>query len=487
MRKFLNDRKAVNNDYNFISLQNGKYNISPDDKDQFFDLFTKCPWRQLPSLVFKPQDRYGPAYIDVDIVRSNKECNNHDILYHVADIAQDEILKLFPKYHPEISITCRPESYFKPKNKKHPEGWAFGGHIIFHGWFSKNFCGVLYTKLLENEKLQTLMKDPNIVNVLSDIIDPAPTKRSNGLILIGDHKPGNLCPPHQLVVFENTEVENKRITVPQMQSLYNWLFEQPDKSDLIYDVQPPIRKVSVKQGNTTPNNHSTFNLKLFLELTKTHIPTNQEWKQLCCYFASEHLDPQEVENLTNVAWNPSNKNETSNYMRKLIHFGCGIGSAINYLHLYSTTHWIREEVFGTRRQRFKYYNEVEQFTLAKGKAWALNTIHQFFQDVFVWVQGDANFRFIYKEEKISRSYDREIKQVNTCVVNESPFKGIANLSILCNRSRKDLFERLEHMKKPKLLELPEATTPKDKEINKRLTEKNNNEFVRYDQAQRLLL
>lgn len=492
MESFLNARK-VSRAWNFQSLKKGKYLIKPEDKDEFFTLFTQTPLKKLRSLAFTPKGKIGHLYIDIDIVLSSENAFEVEGLYRIADIAKYEILKIKPDYDPVISITCRPKPYFKKKHKNIPAGWRSGGHIFFHGWFTKSFCEQIYNQLLVNQDLIDLMKDPRIVNPLADILDKSPIIRSNGLMLVNDHKPKNMCPPHELIVFENTENNMSRITPEQMDGLYHWLFEQPDESDIVYDFTPttdeqvfkpvkPIQHISKKKMSK-----STFNLKLFLELTKSHIPSNEEYKQLCVYFDSEGLDPKNTGQITNEYWNPDRPFETERFMSKLTYHSCGIGSAINYLTVYAPmfNRNMIDQVFGKNRQRFNFYTDVELFTLAKGGVWSLDVIHQYFQDVFSFIHGDASFRFVYKEEKICTAYDQDIMQVNTCVVTESPFHGVANLTIMCHQSRESLFKRLKYIKPPKQNKL-KLTSPEDCDLQKRLMEKHKIAQERFQKAQLLL-
>ena len=479
----------------------GKFNITPQDKDEFYQLFIETPHDTMPNLLFKSWDRVGPVYIDIDLLCKDPFDRNGEVLETITDIVKQEIEIMAPRYELDVSISSRPKPYPKEIKPLKLKGLAFGGHIHFHGNFTTNFCKALYQRLEQNEALRTLIEeDDDILNPLlgtSGVLDKAPITRSNGLCLVNDYNPAKKkYPPHQLIICECERTENVRITFPQMGVLYDWLFEQPGPNDIVHDyVFRPTKKQKVKHGKGERTKHdtprilageSTFNLPLFLKLTNSHVPSNAEWKQLCVYFASENLDPEKVGALTNEAWNPENPNETANFMRKVTYFSCTIGSVINYLHLYGPEEWDIEKVFGKNRQRFKYYNEVSQFTLAEGGIWTLGVIHRFFQDVFIWVFGDASFRFIYKEQKICRSYNEEFMQINTCVVTDSPFLGIANLTINCNQSRQSLVKKLQKLKKPKPVELPEASTPRLCKLRAKLEDKINQANDRYKQAQVLL-
>ena len=509
MNGFLNKRRitkeALKNGstYNFISMNGGKFNIGSQDKSEFFDLFTETPLKELPSLVFKAFDRVGPVYIDIDILTKDKFDQNTDILHKATEIAYEEIKNMAPSYEINVSISARPKPYKKEIKSKNLKGFAYGGHIIFHGWFTKNFCMELYDRLSKNIALKKLLEGSKSLTPFSEILDKSPLTRSNGLCLVNVHKPKNFNPPHQLILCECVPNESVRITTQQMEILYDWLFEQPESSERIYDyarpqskigkhlgVKPPKPLITKSRTRGTPrlclDGESTFNLPLFLKLTNTHVPSNEEWKQLCVYFASEKLCPEYVAQLTNEAWKPENPNETADFMRKLTYYNCTIGSAINYLNLYAGEEWDLDKVFGKNRQCFKFYNEITQFTLAKGDVWTLGVINQFFQDVFVWVHGDASFRFIYKEQKISNTYKKKFMQVNTCVVTDSPFLGIANLTINCHQSRASLLKKLEKVKRPKKMDLPDASSPELCCLRKKLEKKQKEAQSRYQKAQVLL-
>ena len=61
-------------------------------------------------------------------------------------------------------------------------------------------------------------------------------------------------------------------------------------------------EIPIVQADDLKTESFNFNLPRFLEITKGHIPTNEEYKQLIVFFGSQGLDPTETQTLCNAAW-----------------------------------------------------------------------------------------------------------------------------------------------------------------------------------------
>ena len=122
-----------------------------------------------------------------------------------------------------------------------------------------------------------------------------------------------------------------------------------------------------------------------------------------------------------------------------------------WLKMNATTGWDEREIFGEPEVEEMYFNDADKFTLRRKGTWKIDEIFDFFKSVFCWIKGDANFRFIYREQKINHSYKVAFKQVNICVISEFPFSGVADQDVLVEQTRSELLKKLTKIKPPKKL------------------------------------
>ena len=181
--------RGKNNDYNFVSMEKGKYNLPAT----FFEkVYLKVYKNFTPtlsgSLVWKvPPYKKQNIYIDLDIEIRDKQ--NEPSVETFAKFA-DQVMKIFCELFPPkkeegilpVVITKRPGPYRKKK-----DSWHTGAHIYIMGLYTLHQQQALRKAVLELNVIEKVFG--MCVNDPSDIYDRGVADRGKGLVMIGGRKP----------------------------------------------------------------------------------------------------------------------------------------------------------------------------------------------------------------------------------------------------------------------------------------------------------
>jgi hypothetical protein len=485
------------NDYNFISLQGGKYKLTRNwFKKVYLQFKDKFENGSSGSLVFSPRPQDSPLFIDIDL-RLKLLPTGVDVVACYRGLIE-MILGIFSEHFGgddfvRVIATRRPEIYQK-KNI-----FRGGFHLYVFGSYSLKTSQKLREHVLSSVDVrghfeQIFGKDNMDLeqNASEDIYDIALSDRRNGCLLIGSNKPNISARPHFVFLHgrwrngweDEPETyedpvwhlrdENKREEYNNaLIELYSFIWE---KSHTPVVSQEDEKVPEIEEVCDTP---SKFNLKAFLEATKGYIPPNPEYAQLCPYFASQGLEPKATCDICNKYWGYNNR-ETERYMQKAIDNN-DFRVTARTIRTYVATHCaknvdkqaIMREIFGEDVEvEEMFFNELEKFEISKGKSWDLYEVTQTLKNVFSWVWGKSVGSFVYKEWYLHTHFKGEpFKQTNVCVVNEAPFKKAKNdMKVLINPTVDKLLELIEKWIKPKAPTLRKSTTEEQRtEFNEKNT------------------
>ena len=423
-QKIVKSHKSSKKKFNFQNKQ-GVYYFK--NFESFFPLFVASYPKFTPetctSLIFKPRpDLDMNIYLDFD-------CKGREpIQFSTPDLAKfaRKVGKLVGS--PEFVLTKRVSSYLKTTKKE--QFHAYGFHLWFLGKFSLQQCKMVRDSILSGKLLNPLRKKYNFYNSDEDCVDIAPALRRNGLFLTGDRK--TVAPPHFICYAKGKELQyGWQATQPTffctlLKELYSFIWEKPGTLQVI-----PVKSLSkVEPIQVDPS----FNLPLFLEITKGHVATHTEWKQLCVFFASQGLDCRRTNDLLESAWapfkhtcvTPRRKNATYNFMRKISRISVSKASIIRYLQNWAVTKWDDKELFGAPVQLL--YDDYKQFTEDKQKIFKVSHLIDFLKRTVEYVFTVKNFTWCYK--KIVKDHNNNIV-VLTCrqLSKDPPFSGHDDIAI----------------------------------------------------------
>ena len=484
---------------NFVAMKGGRYRIP--HKDPFLELFvlnlqTLDQFAE-GGLVFKvAKSKLYPLIIDIDLdlsVDLVPGVNVDEAYFDLASLIMNEFQLLAnPTEAVEVIMTRRPESSYA-KTKSGKKIWRAGFHLYILGKY-----GLELSKTLRERCIQVIDFNDFFTSRWGDIVlstdeqiyDQALSDRRNGTIMIGSRKPCIKAGPHYIFFnagwrnawanvrflkpgWHTSHEEEKSIFRSMFGRLYSFIWDN--------DFAPPSSPSS--PSSSSPSSQQKFNLKAFLKATEGYVPSNDQWKQLCVFFASQKLDPQKTGELCNAAWKPRRRDETSTFMQKVTSFDVTKASVIRYLTENATSEWDEREIFGVKDM---YFNDANKFTLKNKGTWKTSEIFDYFQSVFCWIKGDANFRFIYREQKINHSYRVPFKQVNICVISEFPFSGVADQDVLVEQTRGELLHKLRKIKAPKKFKPQVTKTVADLARQNKLQAKHDQQMKRFNQAQELI-
>jgi hypothetical protein len=406
-------------EHNLLSLdQKRKYHIPTDKKEEFFRLYTLAAKGSTItnkiSFVFRtPKNELQPFRLDVDLHYETETLvcwkSAHDFCHEIAkEISHSE----------RYCIVGKSEGYFK-------KGVYCTG---FHCYFMDTYIGIKQCDKLRQFAIGILNENDvfgKVLNNSEDIIDKAVTHRVNGLLMIGGYKPGSehkekyiirvcgqadkdCCFYYSREDFNDLECDNFR-------DLYEYHFGDYKGGQ----VQEPIELTRHEQPAARSSN-VIFNLEKFLELTKSHTPSNQEYKQILGYLKTIGFDHVKAQTLCNKAWKYSS-DETSRYLDKIQGGEVTKGSMKFYLTNYAGSGWNETDVWKIDTSK-KVYFFNDLFDLF-GQTIKQKDLTKIFSNTFMQIWGNGDPRFIYSERVKQKLSDRvEINRTQQVICSENPFK-----------------------------------------------------------------
>jgi hypothetical protein len=334
----------------------------------------------------------------------------------------------------DVVMTRRTGSYWKKSLKR------FAGGFHIH----------VPNLVVDTERLQrfreTALQDLYWMSLLDgfgidptpeDILDGAVLNRRNGLLFVGQNKPGLRASPHGIFFmgqwrtswfhdpsgilglqpygweFQNKTCHQRFKTL--LHKMYDWIFE--------FDHAPKKPVVSPPAPNgpvVTECGEVEFDLPYFLKICKgcswDHM--HEEWKQVvmfCRIHLHKHRD--RVLQQLNAYFKPTdlaeNRRVWDSYQGEK---GVNEGSIITTLRKLNVA-FDKGLLFPGRKYRF--HNEHRMFYTKR--VWRMFEIEEFFRDVYSTTWGGGATKFIYEEEFTKIFGLQRFKNIGTVITEEMPF------------------------------------------------------------------
>ena len=418
---FINENRVQKgDDLNFILMTGGYLNIKNKSTfvNWFMNNFTKFSLKHnAGGIVFKvPREKPLPIICDIDVDLSREVTLKEEVFVELSEMIIDEFTKITGVTEPvEIVMTRRPEACYYKKVKK---VWHAGFHLYILGRYTLQQSVQLRENVLKNINVKgffTNIWGDSVLNSAEKIFDPALSKRSNGVLLIGCRKPNLKVAPHFIFfrgLWRNAWLTHKILGpgwhVEHLES-FKELFERI--YGFIWEKFTPTRKQDFTMGlksATQPTHVSlpqqefcNFNLKAFLEATKDKVPDNSKWKQLCVYFASQKLNPHTTNELCWKYWGhackPEQRYETKKFMKSVTRFDVGKGSVVDYLANYGNN-WEDHEIFGEDTRCLGYDTFLEMFDPKKKDAHLLAEVQAALKRTVSYVKELDQFTHLMERE-----------------------------------------------------------------------------------------
>jgi len=303
------------------------------------------------ALTFRVPDESGicPLFIDIDLdfdgkVKFDEEEMRSKHIVTAQNIGR--VLRSFATNNTVFNVVMskRP-GYYKGKKKIREKGQYKEVEVSregFHIWFwnvklNRKQCMKFRQALLEDEfdfdeHYGTEVDELGWWVSKEEIYDKALFMRKNGLIIIGQKKPGAAGTAHELF-YENTLngncewgstprerfTEAERITA--LKRLYKFLFRKRAKKvdNPVEDTKRPQKEeAKAKRAVPVVRPEDGFDLD---ELLRAFPAVDHEtYKTLVSFIAFRTTDPGESQRKCNAAWNPpaDKINETGDFIRRLI-------------------------------------------------------------------------------------------------------------------------------------------------------------------------
>jgi hypothetical protein len=198
-------------------------------------------------------------------------------------------------------------------------------------------------------------------------------------------------------------------------TIYSFVFETPDWErfgEVLEEVPPPA------VADVRITTETEFDLQLFLEATKSHVPSHPEWLQIVSYLVSIHYPKKDAVELMNRYWNPTDQTENATVFDNMVYSDAQPvtrGSVVRYLSLYGMDFDIRD-IFKQHRNT-GFYNDHQSITKSHR---TLAEIEDMFKGIISYVYSNNMFVWKYRVNERDRHGNKRIR-VQTQITKDPPF------------------------------------------------------------------
>lgn len=443
MEELLKSHQVTSGQYNFQSLNGGKYNIpnDPTIKQRFWKLFVE---QTDPStgLVFRiTKQEYMPMCVDFDF-KTNQEQTIPDERYTCLVCKLTEIV---------VRMTCLTNlKVIATRKSCHKVGDVFknGVHVYIQGVYVSKLKGQeIRNWFTETVEFTEFCEEYEVLDE-ENSFDPAVMPvGGNGLMLISDRKPGRKRGYHIFFQGETSEfewVKQRQLTHAEgsallrqhISEIYNFVFERQFWPE-IGDVR--IRRETPQEG--LHENNKEFNLSEFLSCTAGWVPNYEDYRSIVFYLASINYPKAKVVELCNAAWHPQNPKETGakyDSLPPLSENPVTKGSMIHFLELHGHDVNYRDIFPPKMKNRIPvYYNQYRSLLEPVPRA----TAESYFTDMLVYIYGEQMFSWKYyvDEEDKHKNYNR---RVVTKISKTMPFSKTDTFELELLPTLKEIEEEL---------------------------------------------
>ena len=224
----MREHSVVDNSFNFLSMNGGKYRISQEESQRFFKLFTAATLQQTRdnsiSLSFRPPKDGSikiPLMLDVDLdTKKSYILQPRQIITFSRAILQKIGAQTF-------GVVYKERGYFKKPNQ-----YRTSFHIYFVDRFMTKDEAIMagnYARTIFYEHFDAIF-----TNSLDDIIDNGVLKRSCGLVLVGSHKRRDQynCGKYLLRILGDSKdihqlktAQSERLGLQHLTKMYGFVFK----------------------------------------------------------------------------------------------------------------------------------------------------------------------------------------------------------------------------------------------------------------------
>ena len=413
---------------NFMSLTGGRWYVPKEEKSHFFKLYQTYCLKKKYFLVFKsPRTNYQPFRLDVDFKTKSQVPLDINCAFEFAKHVTSEC---FDK-NTQFFICSKDKGYFK--NVRDKRVYATGFHVYFPNT-KINLDECTQIRECAMNCVLEFFKDEYLESV-DEIIDKRISHRMNGLMLIGTFKPNSTeagrytlkCGGCAAWDEPRHDFEDAATGMQGVEALYDFVFEDDDPNfkDSNCKLKPTkqkppkkVRSVPAAVQAKTVEEQVIFDLKLYLQATKNHIPTNSEYKGLLGYLRTINYDPTEAQRLCNKFWN-YNSSETSRYLQKISPGYVSIGTAIRYFNEHAENQGLISEIW---KLQFENFTKLNHFKFIYGRTIKKENLYKIFRSIFCQIWGRGSPNYIYQEDSWTKNGKFNIKQSNFVVINCNPFE-----------------------------------------------------------------
>ena len=425
-RDFINSFRS-NQEFNFVSLRGGKFLIPDEKRGLFHRKFAEDVPNHTSLVWVPPKDGWSALHLDFDIYMSED--------FHISDqeiinfaLLASEVIYSFVQRSFGVFLTRKPSN-----TPHHTCGYKGGFHILCSGFVvTKDIAMKIREGILHH--LEEFRKGKPITGKTQSLFDRAVYPYgTNGLLLLGDSKPGR--EPYACFfkgvydkkwINEKRDLNTKEVIMEHAQDLWTWLYKTPTSWKRVGGVIP------VEVSEVPEYVPYSFDLDLFLKNTKGFRPSNEEYKNMMMMCIKCDLDPTIVQMLCSKAWNEKDRpEETSAFLKKDDYKVFVLRKTIiDLLHEHlssppSDLFALEQNIF-PRKKRYTKYNEYIKFTSRKRRH--PQEIEDFLFDVVGYVSSSKSFVWSYSTEKMDK-YGNQYTEETMCISRNPPFSESDDFTI----------------------------------------------------------
>ena len=440
LKKFLREYRCKKEACpNWGSLRGGLWKVPREKRFTFYSLVSSA----LPSwnvshhmgFVFRPPHTFLQQFLlDLDfqtpkeVVLELSMCTQYARI--VAKMLQDDL-----KQDIAYLVVKKDKGYWS--KIKGENVFKTGCHLYFPGTRVDLADSTRYRARCV-ERIRECFGSLGYTNTENDVCDKRIPFRENGLMMIGDYKPGGKGGRYAVKVAGylrgnsfTEDVLSKERFISEIgnyyESIYGFVFEGPDPG--WKPTVKPKKKVKPKKeilnvtGSHVQNSQTkvvqkdvSFDLEEFLRCTKGWVPDESDYKQVCMFCETQGLDPTECNRLCNAAWGYTDT-ETQRLMENYNGSLVTRRSMIRLLQNHAVCEWVDAKIFPGRC--YHYFNESRMFN--EKQVWNIREVERFFTDVICTTWGSGDTEFIYKEKLTKRYGDTYYPAINTVIRGDIPF------------------------------------------------------------------
>jgi hypothetical protein len=412
-----------NENYNFLSLRGGTYNIPVDIQDRFWKYYARAVKEGVQkSLVYVPDktvDFWVPTF-DMDIQTRCTDTISDERFCGLVTAVVESLCSVTNIHNGLIVYGLR-----RPQAKTRKDGTLqYGVHVIVHGVrISRHAAHAVRTHFMAMEYVEEWVNEfsANKEELIDTSVCPC---GKNGLHLAPQQKPGSdqnyycfckfeIQKRHPVNIQQFEPEEGMQYVLEHIKRIYGFAFGCSYPT--FGKVQDVVAKPSVNECGS-----NQFCLLSFLEATREHTPTYKEWLNILSFVASTDIDTKNAAQLMNKYWVPEDHDENRSTLDNLRHDSqqhVSKGSIVRYLGLYGCEYDI-QKIFKVQTAT-GLYNDIELLT---HECRTPEEVSFLFQNIVCYVYSRKLFTWKYCVVETDKNGNKR-NRTETVISKDLPFTG----------------------------------------------------------------